>query len=274
MENYVVAIYCFIDDLRKKLIQKDESFRKTSDAEIITTAIIAAKYFGCNMVKARAYMASHHRVIFIDKSGFNRRIHKLHDFMVTLFYLFGQTIKELNEESIYIIDSFPVRVCHNIRIERSKILKDKKLYRGKCVSKREYFFGFKVQVIVTKQGIPVDFYLLAGSKSDITGLKAMNINLPENSLLYADSAYTDYKLEDDYKEIEKIILKVERKSNSKRADKPYQAFLKKQMRKRVEISFSEIVKEFPNHIHAVTTKGFALKIFLFIFAFAIFKSIS
>lgn len=274
MENYVVAIYCFIDDLRKKLIQKDESFRKTSDAEIITTAIIAAKYFGCNMVKARAYMASHHRVIFIDKSGFNRRIHKLHDFMVTLFYLFGQTIKELNEESIYIIDSFPVRVCHNIRIERSKILKDKKLYRGKCVSKRECFFGFKVQVIVTKQGIPVDFYLLAGSKSDITGLKAMNINLPENSLLYADSAYTDYKLEDDYKEIEKIILKVERKSNSKRADKPYQAFLKKQMRKRVEISFSEIVKEFPNHIHAVTTKGFALKIFLFIFAFAIFKSIS
>jgi hypothetical protein len=73
---------CFIDDLRKKLIQKNESLRKISDAEIITSAMIAAKYFGCNMVKARGYMDSYHRVIL-----YVLRTNNNHSTVIPLKYL-------------------------------------------------------------------------------------------------------------------------------------------------------------------------------------------
>ncbi len=42
MENYVITIYCFIDDFVKIARKKDESLRKTTVAEILTTAIITS----------------------------------------------------------------------------------------------------------------------------------------------------------------------------------------------------------------------------------------
>ncbi len=140
------------------------------------------------------------------------------------------------------------KVCHNIRISNCKLLNDRKLYRGKCVSKREYFYGFKVQVILTEKGIPMDYYLLAGSLADITALQNMHLDLPENSELYADSAYTDYNLEDNYREHEKIYLRIVRRSNSKRMEPAYNEYFKEQMRKRIETTFSELCQSFPARI--------------------------
>lgn len=52
-------------------------------------------------------------------------------------------------------------------------------YRGKNASKREYFYGFKAQVITTKDSLPVPvaYFLSAGSYVDITAFKSMNIDL-------------------------------------------------------------------------------------------------
>lgn len=139
------------------------------------------------------------------------------------------------------------------------------------MSKREYFYGFKVPVIINNEGIPVDYFMLAGSFADITGLKSMHINLPDGSQLYADSAYTDFEFEDELYDVENIKMMVDRKSNSKRKDAPYTAFLKTQMRKKIESVFSELERYLPNHIHAVTAKGFMLKVFIFLFAFTLDK---
>ncbi|WP_367949234.1 hypothetical protein [Hymenobacter sp. BRD128] len=34
-----------------------------------------------------------------------------------------------------------------------------KAYHGRCVSKRSWFYGFKVQVIATSNRLPVGFYI-------------------------------------------------------------------------------------------------------------------
>lgn len=93
------------------------------------------------------------------------------------------------------LDSFPVAVCHNSRIPRCKLLTGS-AYRGHSASKRQWFYGFKVQVITTSDGAPVKFYVHAGSEADITNLRAMAVDLPTCSVLYTDNAYTDYALED------------------------------------------------------------------------------
>ena len=124
-----------------------------------------------------------------------------------------------------------------------------------------------MQLLSTKDGIPVEMCFVPGSEHDVEALRKMYFDLPPESIVYGDSAYTAYTMEDLYKEAELIELKISRKSNSKRKDKPYQAFIKTAMRKRIETTISEIIQLTPHSIHAVTTKGFLLKILLFVFAY-------
>ena len=268
MTEQTIAIYCFIDDFFISIGRKDDVHCKLTDAEILTTALLAAGYFHGNLCSACAYMQQHHGVRMIDKSGFTRRLHGLHPQLLALFLALSDTVKQLNTSCQYLIDSFPVAVCDNIRIARCRLLHEE-CYRGKNTSKRRYFYGFKVQVITTADGLPVQFYIHAGSFADITALQAMSVDLPQQSELYADSAYTCYELEDLFWECDQVKLLVCRKSNAIRKDEPWQAFLKNHFRKRIETTFSGISNFFPKKIHAVTPKGFILKIILFIFAYTI-----
>jgi hypothetical protein len=268
MTDKTIAIYCFLDDIFKVMGLKTDLHCKLTDAEVATTALIAALYFYGNQAAACQYMGAHHGMKMIDKSGFNRRLHRLQAPLLVVFQALGASLKELNTSTRYIIDSFPVAVCRNCRIRVCKLLQGK-AYHGYNEAKQEYFYGFKVQLIVTGDNEPVDFFISAGSFHDSTALQAMQIDLPRGSELYADSGYTDYEQEDFYAECEQIYLKVHRKKNTLRPDQPWEKFLKKTFRKPVESVFSQITTLFPRTIHAVTPQGFLLKVFLFILAFTI-----
>jgi len=270
MNDFTIAIYCFVDDYLQVAGKKEGAKLKISDAEVITTALLAARYFGGNMATARSYMQAHHRCQMPHKSNFNRTLHRLSGVVASLFVALGESLKELNCSSEYVIDSFPVAVCRNVRINRCRLLQNQ-AYRGYNASKKEYFYGFKAEVITTSDGLPVDYFIVAGSVHDAKAFEAMNVSLPEGSSLYADSAYTNYEQEGLYLECEQIALLSQRKSNSKRTDSPAAAFVKQAMRKRVETCFSGIEAAFPKYIHAVTPKGFLLKIVLFLFAYTIDK---
>lgn len=278
MTDYTIAIYCFMDDYLKTTQPTFDRRRKVTDAEILTTALLSAQYFYGNQHVAYQYMYQHHGMAKIDKSNYNRHLHRLAHTLVSIFLALGQSLKQLNTESRYMIDSFPVAVCKNIRIRNCKLLQHES-YRGYNASKRMYFYGFKVQaaaaaVVTTADGIPVDYLITAGSIHDNTALQSMQLHLPEGSEIYADSAYINYELEDLYAECDQIHLLVESKSNSKRADSAALRFLKKHWRKRIETTFSEITARFPSKIHAVTPQGFMLKIVLFLFAFTLDKTLS
>jgi hypothetical protein len=60
-----------------------------------------------------------------------------------------------------------------------------------------------------------------------------------------------------------------RKKNSKRAIEPWAQSFRQRVRKRIETSFSQTTQFFAKTIHAVTARGFELKVVLFILAFTI-----
>ena len=91
------------------------------------------------------------------------------------------------------------------------------------------------------------------------------------SAIYMDAGYTDYRAEDDAFHAEAIQLLVARKSNSRRKDAPYQRYLKDTLRKEIETTFSQLKAKMLRSIHAVTLKGFLLKVSLFVIAFAFDK---
>lgn len=273
-EDKIIAIFCFIDDLLKEINHTEDSRRKLSDSEVITTALVSALYFGGHIDHGRHFMQMTGMVPkMLDKSRFCRRLHEIAFLLSSLFFQIGQHIKDIAGAIDYVIDSFPVAVCDNIGIRRSKLLKGEQ-YRGKQCSMRRYFYGVKVQVLTTTTGIPVEFCFVPGSESDVQALKKLPMSVAAETNIYADSAYTDYTIEDDMKEAEQINLRVQRKRNSKRTDEPWMRFLKEQMRKGIETTFSMIKALFLRKIHAVTFKGFLLKIVLFIVAFTFNKIIA
>lgn len=93
--------------------------------------------------------------------------------------------KNKNKSLEYIVDSFPISVCKNIRISNCKIYKNRE-NRGKCVSKREYFYGIKVHMITTINKEPIEVVFSPGSYHDSKVFKQFDLDLPKNSTLYAD----------------------------------------------------------------------------------------
>ncbi len=270
-EDKIISIFCLVDDLLKQIEHKEHPFRKVSDSEVITTAIVSALYFGGHLDNARGFMKmTKLSPQMLDKSRFCRRLHNLESLICSLFLQVGQYLKDISGAADYIVDSFPVAVCDNIRIANCKLLKGKQ-WRGKQCSMRRYFYGVKVQVLTTEKGIPVEFSFVPGSESDVQALKKLPLSVAPESNIYGDSAYTDYTIEEDARLGDEINLMIQRKSNSKRKDEPWIRFLKEYSRKRIETSFSEIKNLFLRKIHAVTFKGFLLKILMFIVAFTFNK---
>ena len=191
MSEKVIAIYCFLDDLLKQVRIGKEYDYKVSDAVVLTTAIVAARYFYGNHFygnhcSAMAYMKDKQRLLMLDKSSFNRRLHKLEHVLEGLFYDLSDLFKGLNLHSEYVMDSFRVAVCDNIRISRSRVVKGE-AFGGRIASKRRYFYGFRVQVIATIDRLPVQYLIHPGAFVDVTALQTLDIDLPENSCLYCDS---------------------------------------------------------------------------------------
>jgi hypothetical protein len=249
---------------------KEPESRKTTDAEIITVILLAAGYFAGNIEKSLCFIRCTGLMPdMLGKSRFNRRMHQIGELLSELFFHTGQAVKELNLQSVYSIDSFPVSVCQNIRIANFRIVKVKE-YRGRCVSERCWFYGFKVHIIVTSGGIPVEFTFTAGSKHDLNGLRQLPVNLPEGSEVLADSAYTDYLMEEMLLE-NGIRLLAHRKSNSKRPHNPCTEYLIAIGRKQQETVFSNIAKYLPKKIHAVSQTGFLIKLIMFIWAYTFDK---
>jgi len=263
----IIAVYCIVDDLLKEMRHYEDSTVRVSDSEVITTAFVSMLYFGGHLENGRHFMKLKGYVpAMLSKSRFSRRLHRLSDFVLTLFFYLGKRLKDIVGAATYRLDSFPVPVCDNIRISRSKLLQGE-VFRGKQVAMRRYFYGVRVQVL-TLESIPVEFCLVPGSENDVKALGKLPFDVAPESSIYMDAGYTDYLSEDDLFEAEGVYAKVQRKTNSKRKDEPCVNFLKQHMRKHIETDFSQIKAKMLRSIHAVTKQGFLLKVALFVIAFA------
>ncbi len=269
MDDKIIATFCLCDDLLKAMHHPEDRQCQMNDAAGMTTAFIASLFFRGNHESARAMLQQHGYIShMLSKSRFSRRLHRMKEMFIILFDLLGQTWKTLNTDSIYVIDSLPIAVCDNIRIRRSKIYTDEK-FRGDKASKKRYFYGLKIHLMVTQDGQPVECFLTHGGFGDVDALKYDAYELPDGSIIYADKAYNDYEIEDLLTDVDHIELLPMRKKNSKRALPPEVCFVQNDHRKMVETAGSLIEQLLPQSIHAVTSQGFELKVALFVIAYSL-----
>lgn len=135
----------------------------------------------------------------MNKSGFTSQLHRLVNTLWGLFATFSQLLQALQTEACYVIGSFPVAGYHNVRIGRNRLL-GHKAYRDRCASKRSWDCGFKVRIVATTDGVPIDFYVHTDSEANVTGLRVLAPKLPTGSVLHTNAGYTDYAWKDLFEE--------------------------------------------------------------------------
>lgn len=274
MDTEIIFFYCVADDFFKAMHLKENEQVQMNNAEVVTVALTAACFFGGNIENSRKFLLENRYIPnMLSKSRLCRRLHAIPtEFWQYLPLNLPGVQEEMDQNKEFIVDSFPIPVCDNIRIARRHLYKEER-YRGKCVSKRRYFLGLKAHVLMTSDYHPVEWLLTVGSENDNKAFSRFDLNLPKESTIYADAIYTNYEVEDLLAEIENIKLYAQRKSNSKRPRPGWIEYTITTLRKKVETGFSVLTHLFPKTIHAVTEKGFALKCACFITAFSCLQAL-
>ena len=90
MDDKIIAIFCLCDDLLKAMDHHEDHQCQMNDAEVMTTALVAALFFRGKHESARAMLKQHGYIPqMLSKSRFSRRLHRVKTIFVTLFDLLG-----------------------------------------------------------------------------------------------------------------------------------------------------------------------------------------
>lgn len=92
-----------------------------------------------------------------------------------------------------IIDSFPLAVCKFGRARYCKVFRNHGADYGKCPSKKETYFGYKVHALITLEGYITAFEITPASTDDREGLRDLVDNC-SNFTVLADKGYVGERL--------------------------------------------------------------------------------
>ena len=113
----------------------------------------------------------------------------------------------------FIVDSFPLPVCKFGRARYSHTFRGYGADYGKCASKKETYFGYKVHAMITLEGFITAFEITPASTDDREGLRDMTDGLSDITIL-GDKGYVGENLYHKMKE-QGICLMSLKRSNSK-----------------------------------------------------------
>lgn len=172
MDDFCIA---FIPSWQKSLLPEEQAKRKRqrqftmSPSEVMTLLIM---FHHSNYRTFKHYYEKYIPRIwgkeFPNRVSYNRFVELAQSVLIPLCaYLHTRRV---TSKGIAFVDATPLRVCHNKRIPRHKTFKDSAA-RGK--TSVDWFYGFKLHLIVDDQGGLVSFFITPGNIDDRKGLKQM-----------------------------------------------------------------------------------------------------
>lgn len=254
-DAYIVTVYVIIDDILKAYGFQDDVRATGSAAEILTVGVLAAKYFQNHHERTLCVMRGLGYVQGLSVSRFNRRLHALRDWLYGIVSLVAEVYVQ---GEAFIIDSMPLPVCKRARASRCKKVRGK-AFCGYCAAKREKFFGWRLHLICTAEGIPVSFDLLPAAEQDLTPIHELTVGLPQDAAVFGDKGYiSDPDAVAIFQATGVRFVAVRRRNmspNSWADDYDLRRY-----RKRIETVYSQLEAMGVQRLHARTNHGFDLKV--------------
>lgn len=259
----IITAYCIVADTMQALEHHSDRRAQVTDAQVIWIAIVSAMYFQNNHERTLWVLHQAHWLAQpLSTSRFNRRLHALAAWLEFLPELVGQVF---GQHEAYIIDSMPVPVCGLARAPRCRKLRGphSRAFFGRCAAKRQYFFGWRLHLIVSAAGIPVSFQLLPASFHDLTPIHELTWVLPDGATVYGDAAYisraTRRALRPTGRRPHGVHLVARHKQNMAPNTWAEREGLREH-RQRVEMVNAQLTAMGVQALHARTDEGLALKV--------------
>ena len=178
----------------------------------------------------------------IERSVYNRRARRLSFKLEDIRQHIAE--KMMSKDDLYIVDSMPLEVCKMSRARRSKIFQEHEHSApsyGFCAAQNTHYFGYKLHVVCTPDGILKMFDISKASQHDIHFLNDIQDTL-KNCVLVGDKGYLSRQWQTDLFQHSAINLETpmrRNQTNFKVLPKPY-----RRARKRIEILFSQLCDQF------------------------------
>ena len=255
-DGFIVTAYVVIDKTMATLGHRDHVLAQAGDAEVLTVAVVAAKYFQNHLARALQMMhLGRYLSGALSVSRFSRRLHALRDWLGLVLETLGALFAR---GEVFLIDSMPVPVCRRARARRCKKLRGR-AFCGKCAAKRETFFGWRLHLICTTGGVPVAFDLVPGGLHDLTPIHELCYGLPAGATVYGDKGYNAGADEATILAETGVRLVPIRKANMRTNDWADKLALR-DYRKRIEALYSQLETMGVQRLRARTNPGLELKL--------------
>jgi hypothetical protein len=255
-DTYIVTVFVMLDDTLKTMQYSDDSRAQVKASEILTVAVLAAKYFGNRHEQALMVLQRLGDIRRISLSRFNRRLHALREWVSLILEWLPH---QWSTQALFIVDSMPLPACKRVRAKRCKKAHGPAFW-GYCAAKDEYYFGWKVHLICDIQGLPITFDILPAACHEFMPLQHLLAELPAQSWVLADKGYNSAAHEQAAYGLNQIRLIPKRRRNMSPND-TQDAVLLRRYRSVIETVNSQLEKMALQHLYARTADGFGLKVF-------------
>ncbi len=161
-------------------------------------------------------------------------------------YIQVEILKQFHDCNLYLADGFPLPICHLARYKRCTLFHDKTVL-GYCAAKDEQYYGFKIILVTSEDGVPID-YAIDTANIDESELLTRTA-IPEHTTIIADKGFINSKLQYDMKQFYDINLLTPTRKNMLRKNmlrKISDEFAKliTTVRKRIETTISQLTEMF------------------------------
>ena len=248
-EDFILVVYVIIDDLYQQYVPSEVANRnniseaKLSDSEIITISI-CGELAGIDSENAwYSFIKRNYRHLFpkiCSRSRFNRIRRAL---MQTTELLRQKIITDfpIPFSQYFVVDSFPLAVCKFGRARYCHSFRGHGADYGKCPSKKETYFGYKVHAMITLEGFITSFEVTPASTDDREGLRDMVEN-QSGLVILGDKGYTGEKLSREMQEQGICLMSLKRSNSKTNWPKSVRQLIFK-LRRRVETVFSQLSEQ-------------------------------
>lgn len=263
-EDLCTYVYVLVDDLYQTLVAPydhrpgpDSIF---SDSEVITLTLVA-ELIGMDREKPfLSYVSRNHHSLFPrlpERSRFNRRRRSLGEASNTIRRQLKTMLLEWFEPEAYqltVIDSLPIPVVGFAHaLDKHRWLGHAAF--GHIASKHCTIYGFKLHLLITSDGLILDFVLAPANHHDSLFTQTLLADTADLVAL-GDKAYPDTELEAQLRERNDVILLTHKRANQKLQHPPSLNHAIAHFRQMVETVVSQLAGQF--HIqtnHAKSMSG-------------------
>jgi hypothetical protein len=248
LDDYIINVFCLIDDIYHKLFGS-KGIRKAGyscnllDSELITMLVVG-EFLGLSDTKQiwlyfkSSYTAYFPNISKVKYKIFNKQATNLWD---AIRYVHLELLALFQDRDLYLADGFPLEICHLARCNRCTLF-DGKVSKGYCAAKQEHYYGFKVLLVTTEQGIPVNYMIDAANVDERELLTRTAI--PEHYTVIADKGFISNDLQNSLKNNHDITLLTPTRKNMKRRISNGFSTLITSVRKRIETTISQLTERF------------------------------